>query len=97
ILDYASVNIILFGFLLGLGAMTGDLVKSFFKRRIGKKPGESWPVFDQLDYVIGALLFGSIVFVPELSIILIILIVTPVLNLLANYLGYILKLKKVWW
>lgn len=41
----------------GAGAMTGDCVKSFFKRRAGVTPGKPWIPFDQLDFVLGALVF----------------------------------------
>lgn len=40
----------------GFGAMAGDSIKSFFKRRRGVPPGHSWFPFDQLDFVVGALL-----------------------------------------
>lgn len=44
------------GALLGFGALAGDAIESFFKRRFGVKPGDSWFPFDQTDYIIGALL-----------------------------------------
>lgn len=40
----------------GLGAMGGDALKSLFKRRRGVPPGQPWIPFDQLDFVVGALL-----------------------------------------
>jgi CDP-2,3-bis-(O-geranylgeranyl)-sn-glycerol synthase len=43
------------GFAQGFGAMGGDVVKSFFKRRRGIAPGRSWIPADQLDFPIGAL------------------------------------------
>jgi len=43
------------GLRLGIGAMAGDSAKSFVKRRVGIPPGGSWIPFDQLDFVIGAL------------------------------------------
>lgn len=46
----------LIGLLLGVGAIGGDIVKSFVKRRRGVAPGGRWIPFDQLDFVIGALL-----------------------------------------
>ena len=97
IVAYHEINIFLFAFLFGFGAMLGDAVKSFFKRRIGKNSGESWPVFDQLDYVVGSLIFISPLFFPSWDIVLTVVIVTPALNILANVIGYVLKLKKVWW
>ena len=39
----------------GIGAMTGDSVKSFVKRRKGVTPGASWKPWDQWDFVIGGL------------------------------------------
>lgn len=44
------------GLRLGVGAMAGDSAKSFFKRRLGIAPGRPWIPFDQLDFVLGALL-----------------------------------------
>lgn len=43
------------GLLLGVGALAGDCVKSYFKRRRGRPPGSRWMPFDQLDFVTGAL------------------------------------------
>ena len=43
------------GLLLGSGALIGDAVKSFFKRKEGIKPGNRFIPWDQLDYSIGSL------------------------------------------
>ncbi len=43
------------GSLLGFGALLGDAAKSFVKRRVKRTPGKSWPPFDQIDFVIGAM------------------------------------------
>lgn len=48
ILNYNEINILLFGFMLGLGALTGDLLKSFIKRKLNIVPGKSFPIFDKL-------------------------------------------------
>jgi CDP-2,3-bis-(O-geranylgeranyl)-sn-glycerol synthase len=53
VVDYARWPLI--GLLLGGGAMGGDIVKSFVKRRLGIAPGARWIPADQLDFVIGAL------------------------------------------
>ena len=42
-------------FSLCFGALFGDIVKSFFKRRIGRKRGEDWYIFDQIDFILGTL------------------------------------------
>jgi CDP-2,3-bis-(O-geranylgeranyl)-sn-glycerol synthase len=41
----------------GLGAMADDSAKSFFKRRLGIPPGSPRIPFDQLDFVLRALIF----------------------------------------
>jgi CDP-2,3-bis-(O-geranylgeranyl)-sn-glycerol synthase len=42
----------------GIGAMSGDAVKSFFKRRVGIAAGRPWVPADQLDFIVGAMLFA---------------------------------------
>lgn len=88
---------LLLAFTLGLGALLGDLVKSFVKRRIGIKSGEPWPPSDQLDYVIGALLLSHFVFPRPVEVIITLLILSPLFSFLANLTAYKLGLKKVWW
>src|SRR5688500_17167537 len=38
---------LLVAYAMGLGALTGDAVESFFKRRTGRDRGEKWFPFDQ--------------------------------------------------
>lgn len=54
-MDYAAASWT-WGAAMGLGALTGDLIKSFFKRRVGREPGQPWFPFDQLDWMAGTLL-----------------------------------------
>lgn len=96
IIDYRN-NYILFGALAGFGAIVGDLVKSFVKRRIGKKSGSSWPIFDQLDFIAGFFVFTYYLTSPALDIILTIFILTIILHPLTNLAAYYLGFKKVWW
>lgn len=56
-INYTHLNTLLLGSLLGAGAMIGDAVESFVKRQIDYPPGKSWFPFDQLDFVIGAIVF----------------------------------------
>jgi len=86
-----------FGTLAGGGAIIGDLIKSFFKRRIGIKPGASWPIFDQLDFIAGFFLFTCFIALPDWTIILTVCIMTLVLHPLVNIIGYLVGFKKVWW
>lgn len=82
------------GFILSLGALVGDLIESFFKRRLGLRPGSSLPIADQLDFVIVALLFSLLVSPPPLHMVLIIIVITPPIHLLTNFLGNLLRKKK---
>jgi CDP-2,3-bis-(O-geranylgeranyl)-sn-glycerol synthase len=87
-------------FSLCFGALLGDVIESFFKRRIGKDRGQDWIPFDQLDFLVGALAFSFLMsetlslahltsdqwFFQHLTIwhILILLVVTPFIHLIAN-------------
>jgi CDP-2,3-bis-(O-geranylgeranyl)-sn-glycerol synthase len=45
------------GLRFGIGAMTGDSAKGLVKRRVGIATGKPWVPWDQLDFVLGALIF----------------------------------------
>lgn len=96
ILDYGHINILLFGFLFGFGDILGDAVKSLIKRQLNIKSGDRWFPWDQLDFL-GGLLLIMFVFLPPWQIILIIIIISPLLPIIANWLAYKLKIKKVPW
>jgi CDP-2,3-bis-(O-geranylgeranyl)-sn-glycerol synthase len=95
ILDYSSWLII--GFLLGFGALLGDSVKSFFKRRLNIKPGKRFIPWDQLDYTIGSLGLLSIFFIPSWQIIITCLILNFILHILATKIGYYTGIRKEKW
>ncbi|MCX8147345.1 MAG: CDP-2,3-bis-(O-geranylgeranyl)-sn-glycerol synthase, partial [Candidatus Woesearchaeota archaeon] len=88
---------ILPGFLLGFGAIIGDLIKSFFKRQLNVKPGDRWFPWDQIDFMIGSLLFFSFISILKWQAYVVIVIATPIIHITSNYLGYYLKIKKVKW
>ncbi|HLC81154.1 MAG TPA: CDP-archaeol synthase [Candidatus Nanoarchaeia archaeon] len=91
LIDYNDFSLLL-GFLMGFGALSGDLLKSYYKRKAGLAPGKSWIPFDQLDFVIGGLVLGFFVYVPPAEVALILLAISPLLHVLTNYLGYLLKI-----
>jgi CDP-2,3-bis-(O-geranylgeranyl)-sn-glycerol synthase len=93
LIDYSDFSIV-FGFLLGFGALAGDAVESFYKRKGGLKEGQSWFIFDQLDFIIGGVIAGFLIYVPPASIVLVLLIVSPILHITVNYIGYLLKINK---
>ena len=84
---------ILLGFMLSIGALTGDLIESFIKRRINRSPGSSLPVADQIDFILGAFLFSIPVLPPSLISALIILLVTIPIHLLTNLGAALLNMK----
>ena len=90
-------NWLVFGILAGAGAIIGDLIKSFFKRRINIKAGDSWPVFDQLDFILGFFIFTCLIFWPGWTIFITVCLLTLILHPLTNIIGYLIGWKKVWW
>lgn len=97
ILDYTPNLIPIYAFALGIGAITGDSIKSFFKRRLKIKAGAPWIPFDQIDFILGAILFLSPLYLLSWKHFLVLILITPFLHFLANIIGYVLGLKKVWW
>jgi CDP-2,3-bis-(O-geranylgeranyl)-sn-glycerol synthase len=92
-LDYAMLPTLLLGPLLGFGALAGDAVESFFKRRASVPSGNSWFPFDQVDYIIGACVAAlPVVRLPLISYVWL-LLVWMAMHLLFSYVGYLLKLK----
>ena len=84
---------ILLGFMLSLGALTGDLIESFAKRRLNRSPGASLPVADQIDFILGAFLFSIVVSPPSLQSALIILLITIPIHLATNLGAALLNMK----
>ncbi|MEF8814034.1 MAG: CDP-2,3-bis-(O-geranylgeranyl)-sn-glycerol synthase [Halovenus sp.] len=90
-------------FALPLGAMLGDIVASFLKRRTGRERGAAFPGLDQLDFVVGALVLAAVTdpgWVTDhvtLPVLVVILVVTPVLHVTTNAAAYVLGLKDEPW
>jgi CDP-2,3-bis-(O-geranylgeranyl)-sn-glycerol synthase len=93
----ALVGYALYSFLLALGALLGDMVGAFIKRRLGMPRGKPAPILDQLDFIAGALLLLSIVYPITWEQVVFIVVVTPPIHLFANFVAYRLKLKKHLW
>lgn len=95
--NYNQINVFLFGFLISFGAIIGDLLFSFLKRRLKKKPGESWVPFDQTDYVVGVFLILTPFLKLGLLIWFTIIVITFFLHIIFNRLGYELKINDSKW
>lgn len=81
------------GSLLGFGALMGDAVESFFKRRRRLAPGQSWFPFDQTDYIVGGLIAIYPFVQLPVWVITTIIVVYFGLHLAVAYLAYLLGLK----
>lgn len=92
-----SKNLFLIAFLASVGALLGDLLGAFLKRRLKIKPGDPLPVLDQLDFILGALLLVSSVYTLSLGSVAILLFVTPPVHFLTNVAAYHLGLKRNHW
>ena len=100
-------------YFMGFGALVGDATESFFKRRTGRERGDRWIPFDQLDFVVGGLLFAfltsTVLYVAGATAtniavelftwprLLVIVLLTPALHLLVNFIGYKIGAKDVPW
>lgn len=88
---------------LSIGALLGDLVKSFFKRRLGKDRGAPWPIVDQYDLVVGAFIVLALVdwhwiaANVTLPVLAFILVLTPLLHRGMNLVGYAAGIKDEPW
>ena len=88
---------------LASGSLFGDMFKSFFKRRFGMKRGASLPLVDQLDFVLGAWVFtylsspGWFTMHFTHNVMIAVVIVTPLLHLTTNIIGYLIGVKKEPW
>ena len=97
IIDYS--NPIALGFLMGIGAVAGDAIESFFKRRANIKSGKPFIPFDQTDFVIGAYLFVLPFYYSIITwqLFLSSLVMSFLLHIIVNHLAFYLKIRKEKW
>lgn len=79
---------------LGFGALAGDAIESFFKRQRNVPPGKSWFPFDQIDYIIGGLVFVYPLTLIPLILMIGILVLYFGLHLVVSYIGFLTGFKK---
>jgi CDP-2,3-bis-(O-geranylgeranyl)-sn-glycerol synthase len=92
-INYQTINYLLLGVLLGGGALIGDAVESFVKRRLGIKPGYSWFPYDQTDFIFGGIILSLFVVRLSVGTYIVILILWFFIHLLSSYIGYLSGLK----
>lgn len=82
------------GFVMGFGALLGDLAKSFVKRRVNIAPGSPFFVLDQIDWVLGTLLAAHLFVSIPVRIILFSLVLGGLAHGIVKYIGYRVGLDK---
>jgi len=92
---------------LAVGALFGDMLGSFVKRRLNLERGAKAPILDQYDFFIGAFLVVGIINLGwlydqyfqgwQLMALIFVLFITPVLHRVVNIIGYKLGQKDVPW
>ncbi len=87
----------LFSLFTPFGALLGDLAAAFLKRRLGIAPGGFFPIVDQVDFVVGAIVFALPLAMVYWELAAAALVITPPIHLLTNIGAYKLKLKKIPW
>ena len=97
VLIWDPVYGLIVGFLLSFGALLGDAVGSFIKRRIGIARGRPAPILDQLDFIAGALILASLYTSITWESVIIIAILTLIIHLISNMVAYLTGLKDVWY
>jgi len=81
-----------------IGAVAGDIVASFLKRRLGIPRGQPAPILDQLDFYAGAVIAMSLAGVDwSLTAIIYSAIIVSLLHVASNYIAFRLGLKSVPW
>lgn len=92
-IDYSDPIVLLLGALLGFGALFGDAVESFFKRQLSIPSGKSWFPYDQIDYIVGALIMSAPIVSLRTSEYIAIFIVWFLIHPVATFIAWTLKLK----
>lgn len=103
--DYSSIynvynswiRAIWIGAVLSVGALTGDIVKSFIKRRLGRKPGSMFQPWDGIDYMVGAIIFIMPWYNVHIWGALFLIVIGPLLSLMMNTLAYSIGWKECWY
>jgi CDP-2,3-bis-(O-geranylgeranyl)-sn-glycerol synthase len=83
--------------LVAFGALLGDILGAFIKRRLNIPRGRPAPVLDQLAFLSIAMVLGMMANPLPLILVGFLLLVTPAIHLLANAIAYLLRLKDVPW
>lgn len=96
-LDVNLINTWLLGLLLSIGIVFGDIFFAFVKRRLRLRPGTAFIPFDQTNYVIGAFIFIQPFVSLPLQFWIVLFLLTLLIHIVFNRIGYNLGLHKAKW
>ena len=94
---FTNQSLLLVGSVASFGALLGDLIGAFVKRRLDIAPGNPLPIVDQLDFILGAIILAFPLLPVSAGAFLILLAATIPIHLLANAAAYLLGLKGRLW
>jgi len=95
--EIMGTNYLVYGTLLGIGAVLGDFAGSFLKRRLSVPRGKSVFWLDQLDFVLGGFALGGLLILPSLSEFVFLLAFTMIAHVLGNHIAFFTRLKRTPW
>ncbi|MFX1264330.1 MAG: CDP-2,3-bis-(O-geranylgeranyl)-sn-glycerol synthase [Promethearchaeota archaeon] len=96
-MEYVLFMTIPAAILLSTGALVGDLIGSFLKRRVNVQSGAPSPILDQLGFIVMALIFAYPFLQPDSLYAAILILMTLGIHWLSNALGYLVGLKENPW
>ena len=95
LLDTDNIKLIVLYVLMSVAALSGDLIKSLFKRLFNQPPHSPWIPFDEIDHSLTSMLVAKLLFPISWTVVSFIVIVLLFLHLITNVIGYLLKIRDV--
>jgi len=96
-IDYSAISVVWIGIVFGFGALFGDLVESFIKRRLNVKPGARFFPWDQIDYVVGISVFSFLIRPMTIPMVLVLLVSGLIIHVSITRLAFLLKIREKKW
>lgn len=85
------------GLIAAWGAVLGDLLSSFVKRRLHLPSGKPAPLLDAISFLLVPLLLTYPLYIPQGVTIAVALAITPLSHLVSNGVAYLIGVKPVPW
>jgi CDP-2,3-bis-(O-geranylgeranyl)-sn-glycerol synthase len=93
-IDYLSLPTVWLGLVFAIGALGGDAIKSFFKRRRNKAPGQAWLPYDLVDHIVGAAVLTMPFVLFDWWVYPVVFVIWLLINLFVSYSGYLIQIKE---